>query len=69
MLSLYVHVVCGMVPVLFKQNNTGEALELCERGLDALSQRGRLFQWRIFCIGKGIVWKNCTGLEKKKKTL
>lgn len=52
MLQLYTDVICKIVPEVLNQNNLGQALEMCEQGLNALSKRGRLYHWPDFLYWK-----------------
>lgn len=54
MLQLYTGIICKMVPVMLKQHNVGQALEICEHGLNALSEKGRLYHWPDL-----LYWKGC----------
>lgn len=53
MLQLYTEIICKIVPVILKQHNVGQALEMCEHGLNALSEKGRLYYWPDLLYWKG----------------
>lgn len=53
MIDIYTLTISKIVPVMLEQKNIGQALELCEDGLNVLSEGGRMFQWPDLLYWKG----------------
>lgn len=67
MLQLYTEIICKMVPVMLKQHNVGQALERCEYGLNALSEKGRLYYWPDLLYWKGRCLEELYRIGKSEK--
>ncbi len=51
-LQLYTTIICKMVPWVIKCSNLGQALVLCNDGIQAIAKRGRLYH-----LGELLYWK------------
>lgn len=69
MLQLYTEIICKIVPVILKQHNVGQALEMCEHGLNALSEKGRLYHWPDLLYWKGRCLEELYRVGKSEKAL
>ena len=66
MLQIYTKTICDMIPILLERKNTGFALELCQKGLDALSEKGRMYHWEDLLYWKGRCLEELYRIGKEK---
>lgn len=53
MLQIYTKMICKSVPIMLTQRNKGQAMEMCQKGLCALSEAGRMYHWADLLYWKG----------------
>lgn len=68
MLGIYTETICRLVPMMLEQKNMGQGLELCEGGLRALSESGRMYHWPELLYWKGRCLEELYKMEQADKT-